>query len=49
MFDKRVRLTLCILQVGDVDPWVESPIPADVFYVGASGLRFGVSGVELAA
>jgi len=27
-------LNLCILQVGDVDPGVDRPVPADVLYVG---------------
>jgi len=46
MANKWVRLTLCILQVGDVDPRVDSPVPADVFYMGTPGRRPGVSNVE---
>ena len=37
MVDKRVRLTLCILQEGDVDPGMDGLVPTDLFYVGASG------------
>jgi len=33
MVDKLVRLTLCILQVGDVDPGMDRPVPADVLDV----------------
>lgn len=34
MFGGWVRLTLYIFQVCDVDPRMDVPIPADVFYVG---------------
>jgi len=41
MVNKSVRLTLCILQVGDVDPRVDGPVPADVLYMGTPGRRVG--------
>ena len=49
MVDKLVRPTLCILQVGDVDPRMDGPIPTDVLYVGAPEGRSGVSDVGLVA